>query len=112
MKSFLATFISWTARYWVINFLFLAFFLEHIGLREHFLIYARQLTMWIILLISPTPGGSGVAEYVFRDFLGDIIPNMQWAVPLAFLWRLISYYPYLLIGAIVLPKWLKKVFFK
>lgn len=112
VKSFFATFVSWTARYWVINFLFLAFFIEHIGLKEHFLIYARQLTMWIILLISPTPGGSGVAEFVFKDFLGDIIPNMQWAVPLALLWRLISYYPYLLIGAIVLPKWLKKVFFQ
>lgn len=112
IKSFSATFISWTARYWVINFLFMAFFFEHLGITEHFLIYARQLTMWIILLISPTPGGSGIAEFIFKDFLGDIIPNMEWAVPLALLWRLISYYPYLLIGAIVLPKWLKKVFFK
>lgn len=112
IKSFFATFLSWTGRYWVINFLFVAFFLEHLGIYEHFLIYARQLTMWIILLISPTPGGSGIAEYIFRDFLGDIIPNIEWAVPLALMWRLISYYPYLLIGAIVLPRWLRKVFFK
>ena len=108
-KSFLATFISWTARYWVINFIFLAFFFQHIGWYEHFLIYARQLTMWIILLISPTPGGSGIAEFIFSDFLGDIIPNLDWAVPLAILWRLISYYPYLFIGAVVLPRWIKKV---
>jgi len=112
LKSFSATFISWTARYWVINFIFLAFFLDSIGIREHFLIYARQLTMWIILLISPTPGGSGIAEYIFQDFLGDLIPNLDWAVPLAIIWRLISYYPYLFIGAIVLPRWLHKVFFK
>lgn len=112
VKSFLATVVSWTGRYWVINFLFVAFFLEHIGVAEHFLIYARQLTMWIILLISPTPGGSGIAEYIFRDFLGDIIPNIGWAVPLALMWRLISYYPYLFIGAIILPRWLRKVFFK
>lgn len=112
IKSFIATTLSWTGRYWVINFLFLAFFLQHLGIYEHFLIYARQLTMWILLLISPTPGGSGIAEYVFRDFLGDIIPNIEWAVPLALMWRLISYYPYLLIGAIVLPRWLRKVFFK
>lgn len=111
-KSFLATTLSWTGRYWVINFLFLAFFLEHLGIYDHFLIYARQLTMWIILLISPTPGSSGIAEYIFRDFLGDIIPNIEWAVPLALMWRLISYYPYLLIGTIVLPRWLRKVFFK
>ncbi len=112
LKSFLATFISWTARYWVINFIFLAFFFQHIGWYEHFLIYARQLTMWIILLISPTPGGSGIAEFIFSDFLGDIIPNLDWAVPLAILWRLISYYPYLFIGAVVLPRWIKKVFKK
>ena len=112
IKSFIATIFSWTARYWVINFIFLAFFFEHIGWTEHFLIYARQLTMWIILLISPTPGGSGIAEFVFSDFLGDIIPNLEWAIPLAVIWRLISYYPYLFIGAIVLPSWLRKVFKK
>lgn len=112
IKGFLATAFSWTARYWVVNFLFVAFFLQHLGIYEHFLIYARQLTMWIILLISPTPGGSGIAEYIFKDFLGDILPNIEWAVPLALMWRLISYYPYLLIGAIVLPRWLRKVFFK
>lgn len=111
-KGFLSTFLSWTARYWVINFIFLAFFFKHIGWSEHFLIYARQLSMWIILLISPTPGGSGIAEYIFTDFLGDIIPNIEWAIPLAIIWRLISYYPYLFIGAIVLPRWLRKVFFK
>lgn len=112
IKASFSTFASWTARYWVINFIFLAFFFSHIGLAEHFLIYARQLTMWIILLISPTPGGSGIAEYIFTDFLGDIIPNLEWAIPLAIIWRLISYYPYLFIGAIVLPRWLRKVFFK
>ncbi len=112
LKTFLATILSWTARYWVINFIFLAFFFNDIGWAEHFLIYARQLTMWIILLISPTPGGSGIAEFVFTDFLGDIIPNLDWAIPLAIIWRLISYYPYLFIGAIVLPRWLRKVFFR
>ena len=112
IKAFISTFLSWTARYWVINFIFLAFFFNEIGWAEHFLIYARQLTMWIVLLISPTPGGSGIAEYIFTDFLGDIIPNLEWAIPLAIIWRLISYYPYLFIGAIVLPRWLRKVFFK
>ena len=112
LKGFMATIFSWTARYWVINFIFLAFFFNHIGWTEHFLIYARQLTMWIILLISPTPGGSGIAELIFSDFLGDIIPNLEWAIPLAVIWRLISYYPYLFIGAIVLPNWLKRVFKK
>lgn len=111
-KSFLATVLSWTGRYWVINFIFMAFFMDKIGWAEHFLIYARQLTMWILLLISPTPGGSGLAEFFFRDFLRDFIPNLNWVIPLALLWRLISYYPYLFIGAIILPRWVNRVFKK
>ena len=109
IKAFFATFIAWTARYWVVNFMFLAFFANRIDLFDHLLIYARQLIMWLIMLISPTPGASGVSEYIFKGFLSDIIPNSSWAVPLAMLWRLISYYPYLFIGAFILPRWIKKV---
>lgn len=108
LRSFVATFISWTARYWVVNFMFLAFFAYKMGYLQHMMVYGRQLIMWLIMLISPTPGASGIAEKIFQDFLGDILPNLSWAIPLAMLWRLISYYPYLIIGAIMLPKWLKK----
>ncbi|MBZ0241654.1 MAG: flippase-like domain-containing protein [Bacteroidales bacterium] len=109
-KAFMATVISWTGRYWVVNFMFMAFFFSELNLFDHLLIYARQLSMWIILLVSPTPGGSGVAEFIFSDFLGDLIPNIVWAVPLALLWRLITYYPYLFIGVFLIPGWVKKVF--
>jgi uncharacterized protein (TIRG00374 family) len=106
----LATILSWTGRYWVVNFLLMAFVAQKYSFADHLLIYGRQLSMWIILLISPTPGGSGVAEYIFADFLGDFITNTSWYVPLAFFWRLISYYPYLFIGAVILPVWLRRVF--
>ncbi len=112
LKSSVATIISWTARYWVVNFMLMAFFHERYSLYDHFLIYGRQLSMWIILLISPTPGGSGIAEFVFSDFLGDFIANPSWYAPLAIFWRLISYYPYLFIGVVVLPIWIKRVFRK
>jgi uncharacterized protein (TIRG00374 family) len=111
-KSFFATMVSWFGRFSVVNFIFMAFFFSTLGLYEHALIIGRQLTMWIILLVSPTPGGSGVAEFIFSDFLGDLTPNIAYAVPLALLWRLISYYPYLFIGAFILPGWFKKVFAK
>ena len=111
-KSVVATIFSWTARYWVVNFMLMAFFHERYTLYDHFLIYGRQLSMWIILLISPTPGGSGIAEFIFSDFLGDFIANPSWYAPLAIFWRLITYYPYLFIGVIILPIWLKKVFRK
>lgn len=107
LKAYFATLCSWTARFWVVNFLIMAV----ISVNDHFLIYARQLIMWVILLISPTPGGSGVAEFVFSDFLGEFItPGLSPA--LAILWRLISYYLYLFIGVIILPNWLKRVYSK
>jgi len=109
-KSFGATYASWTARYWVVNFLILAFanpdypLVSNFG--DHMLIYARQLVMWVIMLISPTPGSSGVAEFAFSGFLREFIP-MGLVAALALVWRLVSYYPYLFIGAVVLPRWLK-----
>ena len=105
LKAFTATFFSWTARYWVVNFLLLAFFLVD----DHFLIFARQLVMWIMMLVSPTPGGSGFAEFVFSRYLGEFIP-VGFAVLMALVWRMVSYYPYLFIGAIIFPRWVSQKF--
>ncbi len=107
VKAYVATLFSWTARYWVVNCMILAF----VAVGDHLLIYARQLIMWVILLISPTPGSSGVAEFVFSDFLRQFIP-LGLAPALALLWRIISFYPYLFIGAIILPGWLNRVYSK
>ncbi len=110
VKAFGATYVSWTARYLVVNFLILAFVSHESkiisGFMEHLLIYARQLVMWVIMLISPTPGSSGVAEFAFSGFFKEFIP-LGLVGALALLWRLISYYPYLFIGAIILPRWLR-----
>ena len=108
LKALTGTFLSWTSRYWVVNFMLLAFFAVH----EHFLIFARQLVMWIALLISPTPGGSGIAEFTFDIFLDEFIPIAGITIAMAFLWRLISYYPYLIVGAILAPKWINDKFRK
>lgn len=111
VKAFLATFFSWTSRYWVVNALMLAFFV----ISDHFLLFARQLVMSNIMLLSPTPGASGVSEFVFTKYLGDLIPVGASVIGsvsalLALLWRFISYYPYLIIGTIIVPKWLKVSF--
>ena len=106
LKSLLATFISWTARFVLINCIIMAF---HTGQLDHFLLYARQVVMGILNIGSPTPGGSGVAEAAFVKFLGQFIP-FGLSPALALLWRLISYYPYLFIGAILLPRWVKKTY--
>jgi uncharacterized membrane protein YbhN (UPF0104 family) len=113
LKAFGATFFSWSARYLVANALILAFF----TVSDHFLLFARQLVMSNMLLLSPTPGGSGVAEAIFMRYLSDFIlvgPDLKhsFATVLALLWRLVSYYPYLVIGVIIFPWWLKNKFRK
>jgi uncharacterized protein (TIRG00374 family) len=106
VKVFATTFLSWTARYWVVNFLFIAFFV----VPDHIIIFARQLVMWIMMLVSPTPGGSGFSEFIFSEFLGESIPVVTLIPVLAILWRFISYYPYLIIGAFLVPTWIKQKF--
>ncbi len=110
LKAFAATALSWTARYWIVNTLILAFFgFELLGWNDHILIFGKQLVMWIMMLVSPTPGGSGFAEWVFKEFLSNMIP-LGTGMAMAFMWRLVSYYPYLVIGAFVVPKWIRKHF--
>ena len=110
-KSFLSTFLSWSSRYLVANALILAFF----GHADQLLLFARQLVMWIMMLIMPTPGGSGFAEYIFTHFLGDsmpVAPELQVAAGtlVAVVWRLVTYYPYLIVGAVLFPRWINTHF--
>jgi hypothetical protein len=110
LKTFAATFVSWTSRYWVVNALFVALALDHYAFNDHFLIFARQLVMWIMMLIMPTPGGSGAAEFIFKEFLGDFISVAGLAVFLSLVWRIATYYPYLFIGVFMFPRWIKSKF--
>lgn len=108
VKAFLATLLSWSSRYWVANCLMLMFCLKF----DHFLVFARQFVMWIMMLIMPTPGGSGFSEYIFKDYLGEFISPVGLAVTIALLWRMVSYYPYLVAGIIILPRWIRNKYWK
>ncbi|MDR9397623.1 lysylphosphatidylglycerol synthase transmembrane domain-containing protein [Salibacter sp.] len=107
VRAFLATSLSWTARYLTANFLLLAF--TSFGFMDNLLVLSRQLVMWVIMLISPTPGSAGVAEIAFDQFLADYTPIGIMAA-VAFLWRLFTYYPYLFLGIIILPRWIQRVY--
>lgn len=104
LKAYLITISSWISRFLVVNFIILAF--SSYG--DQLLIFARQLVMWIILLISPTPGSSGVAEFAFPIFFKEFIP-LGLGSTLSVLWRLFTYYPYIILGLIVLPIWTRRV---
>ena len=102
--ALLTTFLSWTARFSIVNCIVHAFHPD-MGFANDAVMYGKQVIMGIIVLLMPTPGGSGIAEIIFRDFLGMYIsvgPDK-----LAFVWRLMSYYPYIAIGAFLLPRWVR-----
>lgn len=103
LKAFGATAMSWCSRFLVANAIFMAF----VSVQDHLLIFARQLAMWVPMIISPTPGGAGFAEYIFSNFLGDIVSNVNYGLTpvIALLWRGVTYYPYLIMGAIIIPRW-------
>lgn len=105
-KVFLSTFASWTSRYLVINAILNAFL--QLGFLDNILILGKQLILWLFMLVSPTPGGSGVAEFAFGELLSDLSSSALLLAALALIWRLISYFPYLLIGTLILPSWLKR----
>jgi uncharacterized protein (TIRG00374 family) len=113
LKTLLTTFITWTARYLVVNGILLMFF--KIG--DHLLIFARQLVLWVMMIVSPTPGGSGFAEVILGRYLSDLIPADPLhvsgvALAMALIWRFISYYPFLIAGAFIVPGWIQNKFVK
>jgi uncharacterized protein (TIRG00374 family) len=71
-------------------------------------LYARVQTMFMVIMFSPSPGGSGIIEGVFGGFLSDYIP-LGVSLIIALLWRIISYYFYLFAGVIIVPNWLNKI---
>lgn len=108
LQAFSATLTSWIARYLVLNAVLAAFAVNSLGFYGHAVAFARQAIMFVMMILSPTPGSSGVAEFIFSQLLEDLTPAGL-GIALAALWRLISYYPYLLIGALLLPRWLRRV---
>lgn len=103
-EVFAATAFSWISRYLVVNALFLAFVPE----APQAVILGRQFVVWVLLMASPTPGGAGLSEWLFATYYGDLITPPGMIAVLALFWRILSYYVYLVIGAIIVPSWVKK----
>lgn len=104
----MATVFVWIARYFTLNAVISAF--AGLSFDQHMLVFGRQIVMWVTMLISPTPGSSGVADMLFPQFF--LIFLAEYTLIAAIVWRLVTYYLYLVIGAFVLPRWLQRVFIK
>lgn len=100
------TSLSWILRFMVINVLFLAF----TPITNHLVIFGRQIMLWIAMVLSPTPGGSGLTEIAFREYYNDLLLGNGTILLIIIIWRIITYYMYLLAGIIIIPKWFKKSF--
>lgn len=106
ISAFFYTCASWLSRYFVINVLIHAF--VPVNVSEHLSIFSKQLVLWLTMRVSPTPGGSGVAEYAFTTLMGDVGTSLVLITLIALIWRMLSYFPYLIVGSLLLPVWLKK----
>lgn len=105
-RAILSTVFVWCARYFLLNCLIAAF--VDVSLGEHLLIISRNLVFWIVMLIAITPGGAGIVEMAFPSFFGLFLGGFSSIVVV--LYRLITYYPYLILGSFFLPRWVAKVF--
>lgn len=104
LNVFGATTLSWFSRYLVVNALFFGF----VPAASQLLVFGRQFVVWVVLMISPTPGGSGVSEWLFTNYYGDMIGDLSAALVIAMIWRVVSYYIYLVAGVCLLPSYFKK----
>jgi uncharacterized protein (TIRG00374 family) len=105
-RACLSTVFVWTARYYVINCLIAAF--TDIGFQDHMLIFSRNLIYKVVLLVAITPGGAGFAEIAFPTFFGKWLGSFTTVIVL--LYRIATYYLYLIFGSVFLPRWVARVF--
>lgn len=104
IRTLSATVVSWMARYALANVLIWTFTAGNYNTLE---VFARQYVLWVFLMIPSTPGASGLAEFSFMALNCEFIQNGLSAT-VAILWRLYSYYIYLLAGLLVLPRWVQR----
>ena len=109
LRAFAATTAAWCCRFLLINCLIIAI-AENVPTdfwsQAH--LFGRAATNYIMVLFAPTPGGSGFAETGLVHAIKDYVPETIGYV-VALIWRLMTYYPYLITGAIIIPNWIRKL---
>lgn len=100
-----ATIISWGARFAIACVLIYGFTTIDVNWA---IAYVKQMIIWLIALITPTPGGSGFAEYMFQVAYSEYFPNPAIALMVALIWRVITSFSYIVVGPISLMYQLRK----
>ena len=107
-KAIISTIFVWSARYFMLNCLISAFMTDS-SMAVQLDIFAKQIILWIVQLLSPTPGGSGFAIYFLKILFQDNLHSEGFWLSIGLIWRVFTYYAYLVAGAIIFPRWLKRV---
>ena len=103
------TFLQWICRFFSITAILIAFSPDlRADLLDHIILLSRGESLYAVTAYSPTPGGSGVAELIFSRFYSDYV-DQSIAVLGAIFWRTITYYPYLFLGVIIIPNWIRTI---
>jgi len=108
LKAIVSTIFIWSARYFMLNCLISAFVTDS-SMAVQLDIFAKQIVLWIVQLLSPTPGGSGFAIYFLKILFQDNLHTEGFWLAVGLIWRIFTYYAYLVLGVIIFPKWLKRV---
>lgn len=104
MYAFFLSCMSWIARIAIPVIVILSF-----GPADIILGFLRSFALNLAGLFIPTPGGSGGFEGLFALFMGTIMPRAAFISLAIFMWRLISYYFSIALGAWSSMWYIKKI---
>ena len=99
VELFFLSAVAWCMRFGIAIALIWGFSSANSG---YFIAFLKQFIIWVTSLISPTPGASGLAEYMFQYYYESYFDTASIALVVAVIWRGISAYIYLLIGGWIL----------
>ncbi|MBM6992917.1 MAG: flippase-like domain-containing protein [Prevotella sp.] len=98
------TCVAWMSRFAIVAAILSAFHTD----RSLLIAWARQWVLWMVSVLSPTPGGSGLAEMMFRIYYADFLTDASMVLIATMVWRCIFYYTYIFLGMTLLPDVFRK----
>ena len=94
----------WISRFLIVDIIFAVF----VPVFNPLLVFSRQVVLWILMIAMPTPGGSGITEYMFKEYYSDLFLSSSVLLIVVVIWRFVSFYLYLLLGVLILPRWFQR----
>lgn len=109
LSAFTATTIAWIGKFATLPLIFYGVIQSlELNVHDFFILLARNESMFSITAFSPTPGGSGITEALFGGFFKDYIKQSN-ALIVVLIWRIITYYSYLVAGIFIIPIWIRNL---